>query len=127
MHGGKIMESMTACQEFSDAPGSASALFKVVVLKLKAAFLWLKANNPYYANVEWREDAAAAWTVEDVQVGTTREADDDVSHVPPATPAVATLISEAPSESLLRPAHWTVYPAELLKKSLAQMRSTRLC
>ena len=94
------MEPIKACEEFSDAPGSASA-----ALQLKAALLWLQANNPYYANVEWREDAAAASTVEDVQAGTTREADDDVSHVPPATPAVATLISEAPSEFLLRPAH----------------------
>ena len=26
----------------------------------KAAFLWLKANNPYYAGVEWRDEAAEA-------------------------------------------------------------------
>ena len=51
------------------------------------AFLWLTANNSYYADVEWREEAAAAWTVEDVQVGTTREADDDASHAPPVAPA----------------------------------------
>ena len=73
------MESIKACKEFSDAPGSASA-----ARQLKAALLWLKANNPYYANVEWREDAAAAWTVEDVEVGTTREADRDSSHAPPS-------------------------------------------
>ena len=30
------------------------ALFKVDVTKLRSAFLWLKANNPYYAGVEWR-------------------------------------------------------------------------
>ena len=62
------------------------ALFKVNVAKLKAAFLWLKANNPYYADVEWRDDAADAWADGDVEVGTTREADDDSSHAPPVTP-----------------------------------------
>ena len=61
-------------------------MFKVDVRKLKAAFLWLKANNPYYANVEWRDDAAGAWAGDDVQVGTTREADDDSAQVPPVTP-----------------------------------------
>ena len=62
------------------------ALFKVDISKLKAAFLWLKANNPYYAEVEWRDDAAEAWAGDDVEVGTTREADSDASHVPPVTP-----------------------------------------
>ena len=37
------------------------ALFKIDVKKLRAAFAWLKEHNPYYFNVEWREDAAAAW------------------------------------------------------------------
>ena len=91
-----------ACEEFSDALGSANA-----ALQVKAAFLWLQANNPYYANVEWREDAAAAWTVEDVQVGATREADDDVWHVPPATPAVATL-SEALSDFSAQHTGWSL-------------------
>ena len=62
------------------------ALFKVGATKLKAAFLLLKANNPYYADVEWRDDAAEAWTGDDVEVGSTREADIDSSHVPPVTP-----------------------------------------
>eukprot|EP00959_Pyramimonas_sp_CCMP1952_P464292 9486330-Pyramimonas_sp.AAC.1 len=62
------------------------ALFKVDISKLKAAFLWLKANNPYSAEVEWRDDAADAWTGDEVEVGTTREADSDASHVPPVTP-----------------------------------------
>ena len=62
------------------------ALFKVDVTKLKAAFLRLKANNTYYADVERRYDAAEAWTGDDVEVGSTREADSDSSHVPPVTP-----------------------------------------
>ena len=73
-------------RKYKGKPGG-RALFKVDVLKLKSAFLWLKANNPYYADVEWRDDAAVAWAAEDVQVGTAREADDDSSHAPPVTPA----------------------------------------
>ena len=56
------------------------ALFKVDVTKLKAAFLWLKANNPYYADVEWRDAAAEAWLGDDVEVGSTRDADIDSPH-----------------------------------------------
>ncbi|CAK0889497.1 unnamed protein product [Prorocentrum cordatum] len=62
------------------------ALFKVGARKLKAAFLWLKANNPHCANAEWRGDAADAWAGDDAQVGATREADDDSAKVPPVTP-----------------------------------------
>ena len=60
-------------------------MFKVDVTKLRCAFLWLKANNPYYADVEWREEAAAAWAADDVQVGTTREGDDDSGQAVPVT------------------------------------------
>ena len=73
-------------RKYKGKPGG-RALFKVDVLKLKSAFLWLKANKPYYADVEWRDDAAVAWAAEDAQAGTTREADDDSSHAPPVTPA----------------------------------------
>ena len=54
------------------SPGK--ALFKVDVRKLKLAFDWLKQHNPYYYHVEWREDAAAAWEADDVEIGVTREA-----------------------------------------------------
>ena len=54
------------------SPGK--ALFKVDVQKLRLAFAWLKQHNPYYYHVEWREDAAAAWEAEDVEIGVTREA-----------------------------------------------------
>ena len=37
--------------------------------------------------MEWRDDAAVAWARDDVQVGTTREADDDPAQVPPVTPS----------------------------------------
>ena len=63
------------------------ALFKVDVQKLRRAFQWLKKNNAYYANVEWREEAAAAWAAEDMQVGTTRETEDDPAQAPPVTRA----------------------------------------
>ena len=66
---------------------SGKALFKVDVHKLRAAFIWLKANNPYYYEVEWREDAAAAWSADDVEVGTVREADDEPGQAPPVTRA----------------------------------------
>ena len=32
--------------------------------KVKRAFEWLKANNPYYYNIEWGEDNEAAWADE---------------------------------------------------------------
>jgi len=64
---------------------SGKALFKVDVHKLRRAFQWLRDNNPYYANVEWREEAATAWEADDVQVGTTREADDDSAQAPPVS------------------------------------------
>ena len=54
------------------SPGK--ALFKVDVQKLRLAFEWLKQHNPYYYHVEWREDAAAAWEAEDVEIGVTRGA-----------------------------------------------------
>ena len=37
-------------------------LFKVDVHKVKLVFDWLKQHNPYYYHVEWRMDAAAAWS-----------------------------------------------------------------
>ena len=52
------------------------ALFKIDVQKLRLAFAWLKEHNPYYYNVEWREDAAVAWEAEDVTIGVAREASD---------------------------------------------------
>ena len=70
--------------KYKGKPGG-SALFKVGVTKLRSAFLWLKANNPYYADVEWREEAAVAWAADDVQVGTTREGDDDSGQAVPVT------------------------------------------
>ena len=71
-------------RKYKGRPGG-NALFKVDVTKLRSAFLWLKANNPYYAGVEWREEAAAAWAADDVQVGTTREGDDDSGQAVPVT------------------------------------------
>ena len=71
---------------YKGKPGG-RALFKVDVMKLKSAFPWPKANNPYYADVEWRDDAAAAWAADDVQVGAAREADGDSSHFPGVTRA----------------------------------------
>ena len=53
------------------SPGK--ALFKVDVQKLRLAFEWLKKYNTFYYNVEWREDAAAAWEAEDVEIGVTRD------------------------------------------------------
>ena len=47
--------------------------FKVNVQKLRAAYLWLKENNPYYRHITWDTDAAHAWSHEDVSVGTTKE------------------------------------------------------
>ena len=47
------------------------------VEKLRAAFVWLKDNNPYYQNVEWREDWAEEWRKDDVDIGQTREEDMD--------------------------------------------------
>ena len=73
-------------RKYKGKPGG-RALFKVDVMKLKSAFLWLKANNPYYAGVEWRDDAAAVWAADGVQVGAVREADGDSSHFPAVTPA----------------------------------------
>ena len=49
--------------------------FKVNVEKLRAAFLWLKAHNPFYVNIKWDESAAQQWSEEDVAVGITREED----------------------------------------------------
>ena len=46
--------------------------------KLRRAFEWLKEHNPYYFGLEWREDAAAAWEAQDVQLGVVREVDDDL-------------------------------------------------
>ena len=58
-------------RKFKGHPGGKS-LFKVDVHKLRAAFAWLRQHNPYYFNVEWREDAAAAWESDDVVIGITR-------------------------------------------------------
>ena len=49
--------------------------FKVSVQKLRAAYLWLKENNPYYRHITWDTDAAHAWSHEDVSVGATKEED----------------------------------------------------
>ena len=45
------------------------------VIKLRHAFEWLRKYNPYYRDVEWREDWAQEWLQEDVDVGATREED----------------------------------------------------
>ena len=71
-------------RKYKGRPGG-NALFKVDVTKLRSAFLWLKANNPYYADAEWREEAAVAWAADDLQVGTTREGDDDSGQAVPVT------------------------------------------
>ena len=54
---------------------SRKAPFSVNVEKLRCAFIWLRANNLWYRDVEWREDWAKEWAVEDVDVGTTRDED----------------------------------------------------
>ena len=51
------------------------APFTVNVIKLRHAFEWLRKYNPYYRDVEWREDWAQEWLEEDVDVGSTREED----------------------------------------------------
>ena len=51
------------------------APFTVNVIKLRHAFEWLRKYNPYYRDVEWREDWAQEWLQEDVDVGATREED----------------------------------------------------
>ena len=51
--------------------------FRANVEKLRAAFLWLQAHNPYYFHIHWNESAAQAWSAEDVTVGTTQEEDLD--------------------------------------------------
>ncbi len=56
---------------FGGRPGL-KAPFAVNVDKLLHAFRWLNANNPYYHNVEWRDDWAEAWKQEGVDIGTTR-------------------------------------------------------
>ena len=53
------------------------APFTVNVEKLYAAFVWLKKNNLYYQNVEWREDWAEEWRKDDVDIGQTRDEDMD--------------------------------------------------
>ena len=42
---------------------------------MRAAFHWLKENNPYYYNVEWKESREQEWNDEEIPVGTTREED----------------------------------------------------
>lgn len=54
---------------------SNKAPFKINVARVRAAFVWLKAHNPYYLHVSWDESSARAWSAEDVVVGTTREED----------------------------------------------------
>ena len=49
--------------------------FKVDVNKLRAAYAWLKQHNGYYRDIDWNESAAAAWSADSVEVGTTREED----------------------------------------------------
>ena len=63
-------------RSFGGRPGL-KAPFTVDVAKLYRAFLWLKANNPYYRDVEWREDWAEEWRKEGVEIGTTRDEDMD--------------------------------------------------
>ena len=77
------------------------AAFEVGTTRSKAAFVLLAANNPCYADVEWREYAAGAWAGDDVEVDSTREADTGSSHVPPATPTCfARWMEHAQSESV---------------------------
>ena len=40
--------------------------FPVRMDKIKAAFQWLQEHNPYYENIAWNEDNAAAWEEEDL-------------------------------------------------------------
>ena len=47
--------------------------FAVDVHKVKAAYEWLKINNPHYSNVEWNEDNAKAWEDGSEQVPTREE------------------------------------------------------
>jgi hypothetical protein len=54
---------------------SRKAPFTVNVQKLRHAFEWLRANNPYYHDVEWREDWAQEWRKDDVDIGTSRDED----------------------------------------------------
>ena len=54
---------------------SRKAPFTVNVQKLRHAFQWLRVNNPYYRDVEWREDWAQEWGQDDVDIGTTRDED----------------------------------------------------
>ena len=49
--------------------------FTVNVQKLRHAFEWLRANNPWYRDVQWREDWAKEWAQDDVDIGTSREED----------------------------------------------------
>ena len=49
--------------------------FKVNVLKLRAAFAWLKKHNGYYQNVAWEESSVRAWSSDSVIVGTMCEED----------------------------------------------------
>ena len=48
------------------------------VEKLRSASVWLKDNNPYYHNVEWREGWAEECLKNDVDIGQTREEDRSV-------------------------------------------------
>ena len=41
------------------------APFKVDVNKVKRAYDWLKAHNPYYANIPWEPSAEEAWKEDD--------------------------------------------------------------
>ena len=54
---------------------SRRAPFTVNIQKLRHAFEWLRANNPYYRDVEWREDWAQEWSKDEVDIGITREED----------------------------------------------------
>ena len=54
---------------------SGKSPFTVNVHKLRAGFQWLHASNPYYHNVEWRDDWAREWDKDDVDIGTTRDED----------------------------------------------------
>ena len=54
---------------------SRKAPFTVNVQKLRHAFEWLRVNNPYYHDVEWREGWAQEWRKDDVDIGTRRDED----------------------------------------------------
>ena len=62
------------------------APFKVDVNKVKRAYDWLKAHNPYYANIPWEPSAEEAWKEDDVQMGTDREEEVDLNLVCPLVP-----------------------------------------